>query len=535
MPDGPGSGTEHVPAPEPPQRRSRLARLPGPPRSRRGLLVLLVLVGGIGMALTLGGVAAEKWSMTAGFCGRCHTMGPELKAYAMSPHREVSCAECHVEPGLTGWVKAKWRGQRQLIQVLTGSFPEPVPPPDHAELPAVKDTCLRCHSMDQITEDGGPVKLIVRPTFASDRANTRKTLAIVLRPTGLGGDSGVRGVHWHVQQEIRFASRGPGSKVIDWVGVKFRNGSSKQYIARSAVTIAEDVRGDISRLQKKGTIRSMDCLECHNRVGHGIPSVARTVDEAIASGRISQDLPFIKRDAVSLLAASYPSLAAADRKFASLRATYKLRYPLEMSMSPRSVERAIDELKRIYRLVATPEMKVTAATYADNLGHQTSPGCFRCHDGAHYRVVNGRLTNETIPWACATCHTFPQSGSTVSDVLFYGAPDEHKDKLWVFSHKSSVASLDPAGKSCGSCHTRTYCQNCHTSGAVQVNHREMLYNHAASIRKSGARACATCHQPVYCARCHKKEDIEAVTRGGQLPYSALTGIPRAHPGTERSR
>ncbi len=75
---------------------------------------------------------------------------------------------------------------------------------------------------------------------------------------------------------------------------------------------------------------------------------------------------------------------------------------------------AIDELQRIYRLVATPEMRVTGTTYPNNLGHQSSPGCFRCHDGAHYKVENGVLTKEAIPSACATCHTFPQIGARPS-------------------------------------------------------------------------------------------------------------------------
>jgi hypothetical protein len=119
------------------------------------------------------------------------------------------------------------------------------------------------------------------------------------------------------------------------------------------------------------------------------------------------------------------------------------------------VNAAIDDLKRIYRLVATPEMRVSGTTYPNNLGHQSAPGCFRCHDGAHYKVVNDALTDESIPSACATCHTFPQIGSTASGVLIGERPDTHDDRLWVFSHKDSAGTLDPAGTSCGACHTRS--------------------------------------------------------------------------------
>jgi hypothetical protein len=87
------------------------------------------------------------------------------------------------------------------------------------------------------------------------------------------------------------------------------------------------------------------------------------------------------------------------------------------------ISAAITSLQQTYRLVATPEMGAFASTYPTNIGHQESPGCFRCHDGAHYKVVEGRLTTETIPAQCSTCHTFPQIGEYESGVLIGRRPD----------------------------------------------------------------------------------------------------------------
>jgi hypothetical protein len=155
-------------------------------------------------------------------------------------------------------------------------------------------------------------------------------------------------------------------------------------------------------------------------------------------------------------------------------------------------------------------MKVQADTYPDNLGHQSSQGCFRCHDGAHFKVVKGQITTETIPSTCATCHTFPQVGAKVSDILLGSKPASHQDKLYVFNHKTAVSSVLPAGTSCGACHTKTYCENCHNSGAIKVTHGEMLYNHAAVIVKAGStKPCAFCHQAVYCARCHERQVLKS--------------------------
>jgi len=77
--------------------------------------------------------------------------------------------------------------------------------------------------------------------------------------------------------------------------------------------------------------------------------------------------------------------------------------------------------------------------------------------------------------------------------------------VWVFSHRLVAPDADPGQNSCGECHARDYCSNCHATGAVTVDHDEMLTNHAKTIRASGAGACAYCHQPVYCARCHSEQ------------------------------
>lgn len=486
------------------------------------MLLLLFLVAGLGSAATIGGVVAAGWTETADFCGRCHTMGPELKAHDLSPHREVACAECHVEPGVAGWIRAKVNGTRQLLQLLTGTFPEPIPAPDHGDLPPTSETCVRCHDVGPLVASGGPVRLVLREHFRKDEQNTRDTIALVLRPAGFGGTTSTRGVHWHVDSEVDYLSSDPRARTIDWVGITFKDGTTEQFIASTQVAVSTDVQPDIDRLKSADTERRMDCIDCHNRIGHGVPSVDDAIDAAITAGRIDQSLPYIKREASSVLSVNYVSEQDADRAIDGLRTFYATRYPLVPKLQGPAVGAALQELKGIYRLVATPEMQVTASTYPDNLGHQNAPGCFRCHDGAHYKVVDGALSTESIPSACATCHTFPQIGATESGVLIGRRPASHDDRLWVFNHKATAFTLDPAGTSCGICHTRTYCENCHTTTAVQVPHDDMVYSHATVIRKTGAQACAYCHQPAYCAQCHSNPVLPD-------PFPALTPEPSPSP------
>jgi len=508
-----------------------LDKIPHPPlRSRRGLLVLGLLVAGFTSIATIGGVAVVHYSETASFCGSCHTMDPELKAYAISPHKEVTCGECHVEPGVAGFVKAKANGTKQLMGIITGNYPTPIPPPDHAKLPSVEDSCLECHSMKAITDNGGPVKLVLRPRYQLNEANTRETVAVMLRPAGLGdanGATGARGIHWHVEQNVTFTSSEEGSQKIDLVEVKAEDGSTRQYIAGTEVGVSTDVQPDIDRLKQTQATRPLDCLGCHNRVGHAIPNTDKAVDEAITSGRISADLPFIKRDSVALLNGNYPSLEAADEAISGLRTSYASEFPLVIKDQSAQVTRAINELKTVYRLIGTPEMKVQASTYPDNMGHQSSPGCFRCHDDSHFLVEKGKITNEKIPSTCATCHTFPQVGASASSFPLGAKPADHKDGLYVFDHKDSVKGLQPAGTSCGTCHQKSYCESCHNSGAVKVKHTEMLYNHVSSITAAGGtQACATCHVPAYCARCHKEPVLDTTARPAAIrdpvPGAAVT-------------
>ena len=497
-------------------------------RSRRGLLVIFMLVAGFGSAVTVTGVAAIQWTETADFCGRCHTMGPELKAYEMSPHREVQCAECHVEPGIAGWVQAKINGTKQLFQIITNTFPKPIPAPDHSELPPVSGSCEKCHDKAGLIRNGGPVNLVLQNQYREDEVNTRDAVALVIRPNGFGGNTATKGVHWHIETDVEYWSADPRAQTIDVVTINDSSGGSETWIASKKVTVSSDVQPDIDAVTAAEEGRRVDCIVCHNRVGHGIPSVNQAIDNGIDAGQISVKLPYIKREALDRLSIQYAADADADAAIDGLRAFYGQQYPLVLRSQAGQLNNAIDELKRIYRLVATPEMQVTGATYPNNLGHQTAPGCFRCHDGAHYKVVDGALTDDTIPSGCATCHTFPQIGAQESGVLIGQRPDSHSDRLWVFDHKSVAASVDPSTTECGACHTRTYCQNCHDSPAAKVPHDNMVINHADVTRKVGAATCATCHQQVFCAQCHATPMLPAQPNDppSPSPSDGLTGALR---------
>ncbi|MDP4013988.1 MAG: NapC/NirT family cytochrome c [Candidatus Nanopelagicales bacterium] len=508
-------------AAEPAARRGWRARIV--PRTHRGLLVMLVLAGGLAAVHTFGGIWASEFSETTEFCSTCHAMEPQVKANQAGVHSDVNCGECHITPGIMGLIKAKIGGTRELYLVATDEYPRPIVI-NRAKLPPVQDTCIACHPLDQVTRADRPLQLILRPTFKPDKANTREMVAVAVNANGgpRGGadtSSGSRGAHWHVDQDIWYLSGDEAQQDIDLVVWTPPGGSTKTYVKASQVDATGKVALNIPSLLEQDLPQKMNCVDCHNRVGHSTPDTGAAVDAAIADGRISGDLPFIKRDSVALLNGRYSSDEVADEAFDGLVKGYATKYPLVAKTRTAQIDAAVAELKVQYRILATPWMDVQARTYPNNLGHQASPGCLRCHDGAHYLVEKGKATAKPIKSSCSTCHTFPQVGPEVSELPLGSKPANHKRALWVFKHKRAASSASPVGTSCGACHSRSYCENCHASGAINISHDDMIYGHAAQIRKSGVQSCALCHKPSYCATCHA---------GDVLPTSSLSpGLPQA--------
>jgi hypothetical protein len=480
--------------------RGRLPRRPRfrLPRSRRGIFALLLVGGAFAFGLIWAGVTVIQWTETASFCGRCHQMGSELAAYEAGPHRDVTCGECHVEPGVVGWINSKLNGTRQLIEVITGLYPKPVPPPDHSSLPPVADTCLRCHSLGSLAT----VNLVTRTTFTEDQDNTRQFVGLMIRPTSGDINDVMQSVHWHVLANVQYRSPDAQAQKIDYVSITKSDGTVEEFIAQDKIGVAQDVGPDVAKIKATETDRTVDCITCHNRAGHPIPNPGLSTDAALTAGLLDPTLPYIKQQAMQILWSAYPDTATADAEVDKLSGFYALNYPSIATTKAAAIDQAKAELKVLYRQSATPDMKVTAASYPDNLGHLDFPGCFRCHDGGHFLIKDGAVTSEVIPYTCDTCHTFPQIGTAIASLPLGQPPSTHADPLYVFNHKDVATSVDPGNQTCGECHARDFCINCHKTGAVTVNHQEMMTNHAAVIRAQGNQACAYCHQPVYCARCH---------------------------------
>ena len=328
---------------------------------------------------------------SAQFCGQtCHTvMQPEYAAYVNSPHSRVSCVECHIGPGAPWFVKAKISGVRQVFAVAFKTYERPIPSPVHDLRPA-RDTCEHCHWPQKFTGD----RLRVRTKYADDEKNTPSTTVLLLKIGGktVEGLTGIHGRHLDTAERIEYVTTDGRRQVIPKVTYIDDDGKTVEYVSTETGATPEQLAA--------GEVRKMDCMDCHNRPTHAFEMPEPAVDKAMSDGRISKTLPFVKREAVAALKASYPDRDTAARKIPeAITEFYRSKYPDAYQSQRAAVESAGEQVKAIYLRNIFPEMKVTWGVHPNNIGHEDFLGCFRCHDGKH-KSSDGRVISDD----CESCH-----------------------------------------------------------------------------------------------------------------------------------
>jgi hypothetical protein len=190
---------------------------------------------------------------------------------------------------------------------------------------------------------------------------------------------------------VEYISTDVGRQVIPYIKITDPEGRVREYFA-DGVTAAQLAGGERHR---------MDCMDCHNRPAHTMFATAeRAIDAAISRGAIPKTLPFIRREAIKAVKASYQTEERAlDAIARTLREFYRPRDAGRVGSEPPEVERAVAGVSEVYEGNVFPEMKVTFGTYPNNIGHIDAPGCFRCHDDTH-KTTEGRAIGQD----CETCH-----------------------------------------------------------------------------------------------------------------------------------
>jgi hypothetical protein len=360
------------------QLKARMAELEE--RPIRLLRVVGVLtVANLAVAGT-GGYEALHYMDSQEFCGTlCHeVMSPTYNAYVDSPHARVACVECHIGGGASWFVKSKLSGLRQVAAVLLDSYQKPIPTPVHDLRPA-RDTCEQCHWPSHFSGD----RLVVRTHFAEDEAVTSESTVLVLKTGGVRPDGTASGIHWHVHpgNAVTYLSTDDRRMDIPWV--RYVDGAGNERVFTSEDYDPEN--------PPTGTVRTMDCVDCHNQPSHAFQDPGQALDNAIAGGRISRDLPSVRKVGMELLETMWTRDSAADGILQAMRGRYR-----GTDVNPDLVAQSSEALAEIWLRNIYPEMAITWGTYPSMTNHK---GCMRCHDGEHFDDDGNEISMD-----CENCH-----------------------------------------------------------------------------------------------------------------------------------
>jgi nitrate/TMAO reductase-like tetraheme cytochrome c subunit len=325
------------------------------------------------------------------FCGlTCHTvMSPEYTAYLNSPHSRITCVQCHIGPGASFFVKSKLDGLRQVVATALNTYSRPIPSPVHTLRPA-RETCEQCHWPTKFHGD----KVVVKTRYAEDETSTPLTTVLVLRIGGEGGtgSTGIHGRHLTQRERIHYIASDERREEIAVVRYEKGDGTTVEYVADGSKVPREE----LARREE----RSMDCVDCHNRPTHAFELPHRAVDRAIREGRISRELPWIKKQAVELMKADYPDAETAKRAIADgLVGYYRANHPEVLETKRAAVEAAVTAVQDGWSRNVSPPMRLTWGSHPNHIGHEDFPGCFRCHDDSH-KSADGQVISQD----CTACH-----------------------------------------------------------------------------------------------------------------------------------
>ena len=352
---------------------------------RHGLDIVLVATILNLLVVSVASYRGASYMDSPQFCGQsCHVMHPEFTAYKIAAHSHVACVECHIGSGAEAYFSAKVNGTKQILEVTFDRYPTPIPSPVESLRPA-RYTCEGCHTPARFVGE----RLLVKSSFADDAQNSETQTVLVLHLGGLDGLSHLTGIHGVHLGHIEYVATDFSRTTIPWVERQNGDGSETVFTTLPAGSGVP-----------AGERRVMDCIDCHNRAAHPFVTAEEALNQAMSDGPVSPELPWIHKEGLVLLQASYASQDEARVKIPQqLEAFYRSEHPEVLATKANLVKRAGEGLVTLYSQNVFPFMKLTWGTHPNHIGHMSYPGCFRCHDGNH-TAKDGT----TIPQDCSTCH-----------------------------------------------------------------------------------------------------------------------------------
>ncbi|NQV03804.1 MAG: NapC/NirT family cytochrome c [Bacteroidia bacterium] len=396
-------------------------------KRHQNAFVIFIISSLVFLFLTsIGSYEAFHYTESVKFCGTlCHkVMDPEYVTYQHSAHANVPCVECHVGAGASWYVKSKVSGLYQVYAALFDKYPRPIESPVQDLRPA-RETCEKCHWPEKFYAR----KLRVQKNFLSDENNTEWDIVMQMKTGPLYSALGLKeGSHWHINPEVKieYIASNNSRESIPWV--RFTN------LKTGEITLYLDEENPLEdSLLAVLPVRTMDCIDCHNRPSHAYKSPPDYIDNALISGAIPKDIPQIKYIAMDALKDPFTNKDTAMMYIDSVVTSfYQSDYPAYYTENRERIAQAVAGIQESFNLNAFPFMKVNYTAYPDHIGHLETNGCFRCHSDLH-ATDDGK----TISKDCDLCHTIIAQGvpgdmmsTSVFDTLEFQHPVPLGNDIW---------------------------------------------------------------------------------------------------------
>ena len=465
----------------------------------------ILLIGGafvLGFVI-LGVIAIQVWeySNSVPFCANfCHDVHPEeIEAFEDSYHASIKCVECHMgRVGTLQNIVLKASHFRHLPEVIFDNYDRPL---ESETMRPANESCELCHWPPAF--HGDRVREITR--YQPDEENTKERTYLMLKTGGGERETGLGyGIHWHIANQVEFITNGEDKEEILWVRTTLPDGRTVEYNDVTNPPSPEE----IAQAEK----HVMECVDCHNRVGHPFPAPGELIHQAMDEGRLSTDLPYAKKYMLDLLKADHTNQAEAVEAVATTREEYELTYPEAAATYPQEIDQAEQLAKEFVTRLYFEEPGVTWQSFPDQNKHKDFPGCFRCHNGKHLAD-----DGTSIRLHCNICHSIPETVGAADrppsvPLAYVQEPASHLETNFMADHRFQ------ASDECAVCHGEiefgaddsSFCANsaCHGRAWPEVE-LDAAFPHPIELEGKHAEVwCHDCHagvqKPSYeCANCHE--------------------------------
>ena len=464
----------------------------------------VLLIGGAFILgfIVLGVIAIQVWeySNSVAFCANfCHDVHPEeIEAFEDSYHASIKCVECHMgRLGTLQSILLKASHFRHLPEVIFNNYDRPL---ESETMRPANESCELCHWPPSFHGD----TVREKPEFLPDEENTAQRVFLILKTAGGARQRGLGvGIHWHIMNPVEYISSGENHHEIRWIRTTLPDGRTIEYNDVTQPLTPEE----IAAAEK----HTMDCVDCHNRVGHPFPSPEELTNAALAEGLLDPDLPYAKKEMVNLLTDAHGSQEEALAAVGEVRTRYEAEYPEAAQTMAGEIQEA-DELAQFFlKQLVFEEPGVSWRDFPDHSEHKEFAGCFRCHDGKH-------LSEDglSIRLHCNICHSIPltvAAGERPPEMPVGTLPEpaSHLETNFMADHRFQ------ADDSCAACHGElefgsddsSFCANsaCHGRSWPEVE-LDAAFPHPIPLEGKHAEVwCHDCHEgvrePEYeCANCH---------------------------------